>query len=59
MKIAFFDTKPYDKPSFDKFGSEKGIGFKYFDIMDTVKTAFTENGVQFSYPHMNVHMMEK
>ena len=31
MKIAFFDTKPYDRPSFDKYGSEYGITFKYFD----------------------------
>ena len=25
MKIAFFDTKSYDKPSFDKFGKENGV----------------------------------
>ena len=31
MKIAFFDTKPYDKPSFDKFGAENGVKFKYFE----------------------------
>ena len=31
----------------------------YFDIMDTIQPAFAENGVTFSYPHMNVHMMEK
>ena len=31
----------------------------YFDIMDAIKPAFAENGVAFSYPHMNVHMMEK
>ena len=23
MKIAFFDAKPYDKPSFDRYASEK------------------------------------
>ena len=27
MKIAFFDTKPYDKPSFERFGAENDISF--------------------------------
>ena len=48
MKIAFFDTKPYDKPSFDKFGSEKGIKFKYFETKlneDTVDLAHGFDGV--------------
>ena len=31
MKIAFFDAKPYDKPSFDKFAEEKGFKIKYFE----------------------------
>ena len=39
MKIAFFDTKPYDKPSFDKFGAKQGISFKYFETKLTVDTA--------------------
>ena len=30
----------------------------YFDIMDTIQPAFAKNGVAFSYPHMNVHVME-
>ena len=29
MKIAFFDAKPYDKPSFEKYGEPAGISFKY------------------------------
>lgn len=43
MKIAFFDTKPYDKASFDRFASENDIKFKYFetklceDTVDLVK----------------------
>lgn len=48
MKIAFFDTKPYDKPSFDKFGSENGIKFKYFETKlneDTVDLANGYDGV--------------
>lgn len=31
MKIAFFDTKPYDRPSFDRFASEAGMKIKYFE----------------------------
>ena len=48
MKIAFFDTKPYDKPSFDKYGAEYGIKFKYFETKlneDTVELAKGFDGV--------------
>ena len=48
MKIAFFDTKPYDKPSFDRIGAEKGIKFKYFETKlneDTVELAHGFDGV--------------
>ena len=30
-KIAFFDTKPYDKIYFDKFKDEFGFEIKYFE----------------------------
>ena len=30
MKIAFFDAKPYEKPSFEYFGQQVGVTFKYF-----------------------------
>ena len=42
MKIAFFDTKPYDKPSFDRYGQEKGLTIQYFETKlneDTVELA--------------------
>ena len=42
MKIAFFDTKQYDKPSFDKFAKEHGVEIKYFETKlneDTVELA--------------------
>ena len=48
MKIAFFDAKPYDKPSFDRFGAENGIRFKYFETKlneDTVELASGFDGV--------------
>lgn len=42
MKLAFFDTKPYDTPGFDRYASENGIQIKYFDAnlnRDTVSLA--------------------
>jgi len=42
MKIAFFDTKPYDKASFEKYGKEYGVSFKFFETKlneDTVELA--------------------
>lgn len=48
MKIAFFDTKPYDKPSFDRYGKEYGVKFKYFETKlneDTVDLAQGYDGV--------------
>ncbi len=42
MKVAFFDTKPYDKVAFDKFGAQKDIKFKYYETKlneDTVGLA--------------------
>ena len=31
----------------------------YFDIMDAIKPTFEKNGIAFSYPHVNVHMVTK
>ncbi len=48
MKIAFFDAKPYDKPSFEKYGNEYGVAFKYFETRlneDTVELARGYDGV--------------
>jgi len=48
MKIAFFDAKPYDKPSFDKSGAELGVEYKYFETKlneDTVELASGFDGV--------------
>lgn len=48
MKIAFFDTKPYDKLAFDKFDGKNGIEFKYFETKlneDTVELADGADGV--------------
>ena len=31
MKLAFFDTKPYDKPGFDEHIAGTDIEIKYFE----------------------------
>ncbi len=48
MKIAFFDAKAYDKPSFEKYGKDYGIVFKFFETRlneDTVELARGFDGV--------------
>lgn len=48
LKIAFFDTKPYDKPAFEKYGRDYGIDFKFFETKlneDTVELAHGFDGV--------------
>ena len=48
MKIAFFDTKPYDKPAFEKLSAEAGIKIKFFETKlneDTVELAAGFDGV--------------
>lgn len=44
MKIAFFDTKPYDKPSFEKFGAQYNVKFKYFETKLNEDTADLARG---------------
>ena len=42
MKLAFFDTKPYDIPGFEKYAADSGIEIKYFESKlnaDTVSLA--------------------
>ena len=42
IKIAFFDTKPYDKPFFNKYSENLDMKFKYFEAKlneDTVELA--------------------
>ena len=48
IKIAFYDTKPYDIPAFDEFGKQRGIEFKYYEVKlskDTVSLAKDFDGV--------------
>ena len=42
MKVAFFDTKPYDRPGFDRYAEGTGLEIKYFETHlneDTVSLA--------------------
>ncbi len=48
MKFAFFDTKPYDKASFEQYSEQKGIKFKFYETKlneDTVALAKGCEGV--------------
>ena len=48
MKLAFFDTKPYDKPGFDEHSAGTDIEIKYFETRlgeDTVQLAKGFDGV--------------
>lgn len=44
MKFAFFDTKPYDMPSFKKYGSQNDIEFKFFETKLNRDTASLAHG---------------
>lgn len=44
MKIAFFDTKPYDKPSFDKYSAQHDVEIKYFETKLNADTAELAHG---------------
>jgi len=44
MKVAFFDAKPYDKPSFDKYSKEYGVDIKYFETKLNEDTADLARG---------------
>lgn len=48
MKIAFFDTKPYDRESFEVYEGQKDLDFKFFETKlteDTVGLARGFDGV--------------
>ena len=39
MKLAFFDTKPYDVPGFARYAEPAGIEIKYFESRLNIDTA--------------------
>ncbi len=44
MRIAFFDAKDYDMPSFLKYGREYGIELKFYETKLTIDTAGLAKG---------------
>lgn len=44
MKLAFFDTKPYDRESFEKYADEYGVTIKYFETKLNEDTVDLANG---------------
>lgn len=46
IKVAFYDTKEYDLPSFEKYGKERGIFFKFFESKLDLETAQLAQGYE-------------
>ena len=44
MKVAFFDTKDYDRPSFERYGKESGVEFRFFETKLNADTAGLAEG---------------
>ncbi len=44
MKIAFFDTKPYDRPSFEHFAAKAGMDIKFLEAKLSEDTAGLARG---------------
>lgn len=63
MQIAFFDTKPYDIPAFEKYGKTGGVEFKYYETKlnsDTVELARGSDGVcVFVNDDLNASVIDK
>ena len=63
MRIAFFDTKPYDKPAFEKYGAENGVAFTFFETKlsaDTVRLCDGFDGIcAFVNDDLNADVLDK
>ena len=63
MKVAFFDTKPYDVPGFDCYAVDSGLEIKYFEPklnIDTVSLAAGFDAVcVFVNDSVNAQVVEK
>ncbi len=46
MKVAFFDAKPYDKPSFERYGEAAGLRFKFYETKLTEDTVALARGCE-------------
>lgn len=43
-EFAFYDTKPYDRPQFEKYGAQAGISFKFYESKLNIDTAALAEG---------------
>ena len=44
MRVAFFDARSYDKPSFERYGKENGIEFSFFEVkLDKSTVSLAQN----------------
>ena len=63
IKVAMFDTKPYDKTGFEKYASENDIEIKYFETRLTEDTANLANGydavIDFVNDSVNKNVIDK
>ena len=46
MKAAFFDTKEYDVPAFERYGTENGVEFRFFETKLNADTAELAKGCE-------------
>ena len=44
MKVAFYDTKAYDRPSFEYYGGQNGVGFRFLETKLTEDTVSLAEG---------------
>ena len=46
IKVAFFDAKPYDRPSFERYGGPRGVFFRYLETKLNEDTADLAKGCE-------------
>ena len=46
IKVAFYDTKPYDIPSFEKYGKMRGVAYKFLETKLNEDTAELARGCE-------------
>lgn len=58
-KVAFFDTKEYDVPEFERYGKENNISFKFFETKLTEDTVDLAKGYDAIVVFVNDKLDEK
>ena len=63
MKVAFYDTKAYDRPSFEYYGGQNGVGFRFLETKLTADTVSLAEGCDavcvFVNDDVNAEVIEK